>query len=164
MRLSEKITYPTGDPAEAFALVVDPDFRAEVCEALHALENEVSVDEHDDGAVTVTVTRVMAADLPPAFKKMVGDTVTVVQTEKWSGPDDSGRRIADLLIKISGQPVTLTGTIDLASAGGSVISAINGELKVSIPFFGKKLEPDIATAIHAAIEQEQSHATQRLSR
>ncbi len=163
MDLRAEINYPTEDPADAFALVVDPGFRAEVCEAVHALDYDVSVDEREDGTALVTIDRLMAADVPDAIKKMVGETVKIVQTEDWSVPDAVGERTAELLIRIVGQPVTMKGTIELRRATDSVVSSIRGDVKVAIPFFGKKVEPEIAKAIMAAVAREQEAAAARLS-
>jgi len=163
MDLRAEINYPTEDPANAFALVVDPAFRAEVCEAVHALDYDVSVDEREDGTALVTIDREMPADVPDAIKKMVGETVKIVQTEDWGVPDQDGQRTADLLIKIVGQPVTMKGTIELRRATGSVVSSIRGDVKVAVPFFGKKVEPEIAKAIMAAVTCEQEAAAARLS-
>ncbi|MBA2698575.1 MAG: DUF2505 domain-containing protein [Nocardioidaceae bacterium] len=162
MDLRAEINYPTHDPADAFALVVDPVFRAEVCEAVHALDYDVSVDERGDGTALVTIDRVMPADVPDVIKKMVGETVTIVQTEDWGAPNESGERTAELLIKIVGQPVTMKGTIELRNAAGFVVSSIHGDVKVAVPFFGKKVEPEIAKAILAAVASEQEAATARL--
>jgi hypothetical protein len=40
---------------------------------------------------------------------------------------------------------------------------IEGDLKVAIPIFGKKVEPEIAKGIYAAIKQEQRTGTSWLS-
>lgn len=163
MMVSDEITYPTEDPDEAFALVVDHAFRAEVCKATHALAYDVSIKTYDDGGASVTVDRVLPANLPQLIKKMVGETVKVVQTEEWRAPDGSGQRTADLLIEIAGQPATMKGTIELRSAGASVVQAISGAVNVSLPFVGKKIEAEFAEAILAAIKQEQRLVTQRFS-
>ncbi|MDQ3484828.1 MAG: DUF2505 domain-containing protein [Actinomycetota bacterium] len=163
MDLRAEINYPADDPAVAFALVVDPAFRAEVCEATHALDYDVSVEERDDGGTTVTINRLMPADVPGAMKKLVGETVKVVQTEEWGAPDAGGQRTADLLIEIIGQPATMKGTMQLMRTGDSVTSVISGDVRVAVPFFGKKIEPEIAKLILAAIRQEQSLATKRLA-
>ncbi len=162
MDLSAEITYPTESTVDAFALVVDAEFRAGVCEALDAIDYDVSVEAHDDGGASVTINREMPADVPEAIKKVVGESVKLVQTERWSAPDPAGQRNARLDIKILGQPATMTGTISLSVDGATVISHIRGDVKVAIPFFGKKVEPVIAKAILAGIRAEQQAVTARL--
>ncbi len=163
MRVDGEITYPTDDPRKAYALVVDQAFRAEVCKATHAIGYDVAVQEQDDGGALVTITREVPADVPAALKSMVGETVEIVQTESWGAADGSGTRTAGLDIRITGQPVAMRGTISMAPKGGAVVSVVEGDLKVAIPFFGKLVEPDIAKAILAAISEEQSAATKRLA-
>lgn len=162
MDLRAEIRYPTSEPADAFALIVDRGFRSDVCEAVHALDYDVHVDTYDDGRATVSIMRVMPAELPEAFRRLVGDTVKIVQNEQWGPPDPSGRRTADLLIVIEGQPVTMRGTIELARSEATVRSVIHGDLTVAVPFFGKKIEPEVARAVLAAVEVEQTAATARL--
>ncbi len=163
MDVSDKITYPTPDPAAAFALIADRRFREQVCKATMARTYDVSPTAYDGGGVTVTVTRELLASLPPLLQKMVGETVKVVQTETWSAPDDSGQRSADLLIEIVGQPAKMTGTMHLRRVGDAVVQEIRGEVKASVPFVGRKIETELYEAIRAAIAVEQRLVTQRLT-
>ena len=100
---------------QAYALVVDPEFRAAVCEATHAIDYNVEIEEHDDGGAHVVVDRTVPADVPDMMKKFVGETIGVKQTEDWGPPAADGSRTADLLLEIKGQPAKLTGTITLAA-------------------------------------------------
>jgi len=162
MQISATISYPSGTtPAQVYELATDADFRGEVCEATHALDYGVSVDAHDDTA-KVVVTRTMPADVPDFMKKMIGETVDVVQTEDWGAPDADGQRTADLVVQIKGQPAVMNGTAAIVTSGGEVVMQIERDLKVSIPFFGKKVEPEIAKGIYAAVDKEQETAASRL--
>jgi hypothetical protein len=155
MRIEAQITYPDATPEQVFGLAVDPEFRAAVCDATAALDYEVEVDEREDGSASVRVQRVMPAEVPDFVKKLVGDTVELIQTEEWSVPDESGRRTADLVLDITGQPAKMTGTIVLDGDGTGATEQITGDLKVSIPLLGKKIEPEIAKGIYVAIKVEQ---------
>ncbi len=95
----------------------------------------------------------MPADVPDFMKKMIGETVDVVQTEDWGAPDADGQRTADVVVQIKGQPAVMNGTAAIVASGGEVVMQIEGDLKVSIPFFGKKVEPEIAKGIYAAVRQ-----------
>jgi len=162
MQISATISYPSGTtPAQVYELATDADFRREVCEATHALDYDVSVDAQDDTA-KVVVTRTMPADVPDFMKKMIGETVDVVQTEDWGAPDADGQRTADVVVQIKGQPAAMNGTAAIVASGGEVVMQIEGDLKVSIPFFGKKVEPEIAKGIYAAVDKEQTTAATRL--
>lgn len=163
MHMSAEIRYPDATPDEAWALLVDPEFRAAVCEATHALDFEVEVKEDNHGGASVTIKRTIPADLPDFIKKVVGEQVDVVQTEEWSPADANGERTAKLVVRIKGQPAEMNGAIRLENVDSGVREVISGELKVSIPFLGKKIEPEIAKGIMAAIEKEQEEGSKRLS-
>ena len=93
---------------------------------------------------------------------MIGETVDVVHTEEWGAPDADGQRTADVVVQIKGQPAVMNGTAAIVASGGEVVMQIEGDLKVSIPFFGKKVEPEIAKGIYAAVDREQKTAATRL--
>ncbi len=62
----------------------------------------------------------------------------------------------------------MTGTAAIETTGadgdtGAVQMRIEGDLRVSIPFVGKKIEAEIAKGIYAAIKREQETAASRLS-
>ncbi len=163
MKISATISYPEGTtPDQVYELSIDPAFRAEVCRATRALDHAVDIDVHDDATSTVVVTRTMPADLPDFIKKMVGETVGVVQTEQWGEPDDRGQRTADLTVQITGQPATMKGTASIVATEDAAEMRILGELKVAIPFFGKKVEPEIAKGIYGAAAAEQRTAAGHL--
>jgi hypothetical protein len=155
MRIDAQITYPDATVDQAFGLIVDPEFRAAVCDATKALDYEVEVDEHDDGSASVRVHRVLPAEVPDFVKKLVGTTIDAVQYEEWGVPDAAGRRTADLRLEIKGQPAKMTGTVTLEADGVGVTEHISGDLKVSIPLLGKKIEPEIAKGVLLAIKVEQ---------
>ena len=163
MKVSAEISYPTATPDQAYQLTIDADFRGAVCEATHAIDYDVDVTEHADGTTTVVVSRTMPADLPDALKKFVGDKVSVVQTENWGDPDADGRRTADLEVRIKGQPATMKGTATIVTDGAGATIRIEGNLTVAIPFFGKKIEPEIAKGIYAAVKKEQETGRSWLS-
>jgi len=158
MDLRADITYPNASPHQVFALTVDPKFRGEVCEATHALDYAVDVDKHDDDTATITVRRTMPAEVPDFVKRFVGETVDVVQIENWSAADAAGQRTAKLTVQIQGQPATMTGTVSTDAVGDGARTSIRGDLRVAIPFVGKKIEPEIANGILAAIDKEQEVA------
>ncbi len=155
MHVSAAITYPNVSPERAFALSLDPEFRKAVCRATGALDYDVSVKQSDDGGADVTVARTVPADLPDFVKRLVGETVSIRQTERWTPPDSSGGRTANLVVEIQGQPAKMTGTMVLERQGSGSRQAITGELKVAIPFLGRKMEPEVAKAIVAAVGKEQ---------
>jgi hypothetical protein len=164
MDLSAEISYPGATPDEAFALVVDPKFRSAVCEATMALGYDVGIDETEGGGASVRVDRTMPAQVPDFVKKLVGETLDIRQTEDWSAPDAEGRRTADILVEVLGQPAKMTGTVVLEPTPDGCREFISGQVKVSIPFLGGKIEPEVAKAIVTGIKVQQKTGREWLAK
>jgi hypothetical protein len=164
MDFGAEISYPGATPDEAFALVVDPKFRAAVCEATMALKYDVSIDEDASGGAFVRVERTMPAEVPDFVKKLVGQTLDVRQTENWSAPGADGRRTADVRVDVVGQPAKMTGTIVLEPTSDGCHEVVTGQVKVSIPLLGGRIEPEIAKGILTAIKVEQKTGREWLAK
>ena len=158
MKISATISYPDGtSPAQVYELATDTEFRGEVCEATHALDYDVSVDELGDDTAKVVVCRTMPADVPDFIKKMIGETISIRQTEEWAEPGDDSRRTADVKITIKGQPARMDGTMVLGpgAQGAGARLVIEGDVAVRVPFIGKKIEAELAKGILAVVDDEQ---------
>lgn len=150
MDLQRELRYDAGVDA-VYAMLCDKDFREQVCEATLAKSYEVSIDAAGDTA-SVRVSRALEA--PDIAKKFVGDTMDVVQTERWQAPDADGTRRADLEVVIPGKPGAMKGTVVLAPDGDGSVETISGDVKVKIPLVGGKVEKEIARGIVAGIKAE----------
>ena len=160
-KISESFTYTGADVEAVYAIITDQPFRAESCEHQGSSDATVSVEQSGDGA-TVTVTRSQAADMPDFVKKLTGDTVKVKQTEVWGGPAADGTRTADVKVSIIGQPAEMTGVAVLKPGSGGTDFTLEGEVKVSIPFIGKKIEPEVAKAIIGSLREEVAYGMTKL--
>ena len=100
--------------------------------------------------------------MPDFVKKLTGSTVKVKQTEVWSGPDASGNRTADVKVSIIGQPAEMIGVAKLFARDGGSDFTIDGDVKVSIPFIGKKIEPEVAKAIRSSLREEVAYGMTKL--
>ncbi|AWB93001.1 DUF2505 domain-containing protein [Aeromicrobium chenweiae] len=161
MKLNEKFSYKGADVEAVYALLVDQAFRTESCANQGASDYEVTVEPQGEGA-TVTIVRTQPADMPDFVKKLTGSTVKVKQTEVWSGPDASGNRAADVKVSIVGQPAEMTGKAKLFAKDDGSEFTVDGDVKVSIPFIGKKIEPEVAKAIRSSLREEVEYGMARL--
>ncbi|WP_456698271.1 DUF2505 domain-containing protein [Aeromicrobium sp. P5_D10] len=161
MKLNEKFTYDGASVEEVFTLLADQAFRTESCANQGATDYEVTVVPDGDGA-TVTILRTQEADMPDFVKKLTGSTVKVKQTEVWSGPDATGNRTADVKVSIIGQPAEMIGKAKLFAREGGSDFTVDGEVKVSIPFIGKKIEPEVAKAIRSSLREEVEYGMSKL--
>ena len=162
MRLSERLDYEA-TPDDVFAMITDKSFREDVCKAAGALSwsVEVATDGAGSGAA-VTVRRVMPAEVPDMVKKLVGETIEVVQTEQWEPAEGSARQ-AEVLVEIADQPAKMIGTATIEADGAGAVLAIEGDIKVAIPLLGGKLEKEVARGIRAALQVEHRRGVAYLS-
>lgn len=152
MKLEESQVYDA-DPDTVFAMLCDRAWREEVCRATHAVDFSVEVEETADG-VTVRTTRLLPAEVPEPVKSMVGDHIEIVQDETWHPADGDGVRRADVDVRISRQPASMIGTMTLRPHGSGTRQTVTGDIRVRIPLLGRRLEPEIAEAIRAALDKE----------
>ncbi len=161
MKFLEQHQYDAA-PADVWAMLCDRTFREDVCRATGARQWEVEI-HADAGGGTVTVTRVIAANVSDAIKKLVGETVTIAQTEQWGAAVEGGARSADMHLDVEGQPATMTGTHSLVPQGASTLFEVAGNLKVSIPLLGGRIEKEIAKAVSAGLNEEHTLGVRYLS-
>jgi len=161
MQLTTRHSYDA-TPAAVWAMFIDPAFRDDVCQATGATTWTVDI-AADDGGGTVTVTRTMTTAGSPAVRKVVGDTVTVVQTETWGAPNGSGVRRAEVLLDVVGKPAAMRATSELSAAGTGAVMAVEGALEVRVPLFGGRLEQELAKAVRAGLATEHEVGRRYLS-
>lgn len=160
MKIQQSYSYPAGIDA-VYALITDKAFRSEACEQQGSLDYDVSVESDGDGHV-VTIKRTMPAQMPEFVKKITGDTVKVVQTENWGPADSSGNRAADVKVEIVGQPAQMKGTATLTGGLEATEFTVDGDVKVALPIIGRKIEPEVAKAIKAALDADVAYGTTKL--
>lgn len=142
------MTYDT-DPDSVFAMVTDPEFRERVCAYQRVLRHTVRVDETDRGIV-VDVDQVQSTEyVPAAARSFVGDEIEIEQRETWHSPTD-----ATLVVTIPGRPGRMDATITLRERGGRTVETVSGEIRVSIPLLGGKLEQMVGQVFRLALDAE----------
>ncbi len=161
MKIKESFIYPDTDVESVYSLIIDPAFREEAAADAGGVDIDITVEPSGDGH-TATIVRSQPAEMPDFVKKFTGDTVKVKQTEKWGAAGDGGGRHADVKLSIIGQPAEMLGTVELTADGSDVSFVITGDVKVNIPFLGKKIEPEIAKAVKASISNDVKLGKKRL--
>jgi hypothetical protein len=72
------------------------------------------------------------------------------QRESWSGAST-----ASLSIELPGKPGRFDGSIALAPRGDGTVETVAGEVRVTVPMIGKKLEALVGDLLGAALDAEQ---------
>ena len=149
MKFSYDLVYDA-PPADVHAMLADPAFREKVCTSQHAVRHEVTITPGASGMVVVVDQTLPGRGIPSFAKKVIGDEIQIVQTEQWSGETGAG-----LDLGLPHKPAKVDGRIDLAETGSGTVETVSGEVKVSLPFIGGKLEKLIADMLGAAIRNEE---------
>jgi hypothetical protein len=164
MKLRETFSYPAGVEA-VFALISDDAFRTKTAEDSKARDVSATVEKDgDDTVVTLVRTQPATSSKVPDFvKKLIGDTVTIKQVERWQAPDADGNRTAAVTMKVAGKPAGFKGKATLTADGKGAEFTVSGDVKVDVPFVGKRVEPLIAKAIEASLRYDVKAGVKRLS-
>lgn len=125
------------DPALVWALLTSETFAQERAKRTGALSVQIEA-RHLDGGVILAVTRTLPAEMPSYAKSLVGDTLTVTETQHWTGLID-GMATAELVVDFSA-PVSMRGTATLRADGTGTLVRTIGEIKAGVPFIGGKIE------------------------
>lgn len=134
---------------EVAAMLSDRAFREEVCLAQRATSHTVTLTGGVD-AKDVTIEMVQPTDgVPAVAQKIVGDSTTIVQTEKWSSPTRG-----DIVVTIPGKPGEMRGTAVLVEKDGRTVETVDLEIKVKIPLVGGKIEDVLAKVLKSALRAE----------
>lgn len=133
---------------EVFAMMTDQAYLEELCRESQARRYEASVT-----GTTTRTSRVLPA--PTAAARFTGPEVTVVEDTAWGPAAGDGSWTARVDLTIQGQPVRMLGTMSLVAGGPGTIAELTGELKVSIPILGRKLEESSAPAVLAGFRTQQ---------
>jgi hypothetical protein len=153
------------DPTELFRLLANEDFIIAKCEATGSLSASatVTLDIDDDlkGATVLVNTRVLPADLPAPAKSLVGETITVTETQTWTPASADGSRDAQVTVEFSG-PMKFSGHLRLhpTATGSEIITT--GKFTASVPFIGGKIEKVAAEQTTRYLNAEERVAKERL--
>ncbi len=153
MRITESFDYPA-PVLRVYPMMIDEQFLGRVCVATHALSHDVAVREHGDGATVVTTRELPTAGFPDFARRLVGETITIVQTITYGGPEPDSGRLAEVLISMGTAPVSFRGSLSLAPSQVGTRVLVDGDLTSSVPLLGRKVEQSAAPSVISAIHKE----------
>ncbi len=157
-QIRHELTY-AAPLADVTAMLADPAFREEVCEAQGASRFDVAIDV-DGETKSVRIDQWLPTQgMPSAAKKIVGDETNIVQEEAWTTPVH-----ADVTVTIPGKPGSMVGTASIVESGGTTVETVELTIKVNIPLVGGKLEGLIGDLLLKALKAENKTGIAYLSR
>ncbi len=138
-------------PAVVHAMLGDPRFREQVCEAMRVADSDVTVTGTGSRMeIRIDMTQ-RTTGLPSFARKIVGDTTRVIQSERWDA-----ERSADLQVEIPGKPGHIRGRIRLSDNGAGTTESFVGEATIKVPLVGRRLEGLIERLFIEGMDTEQA--------
>ena len=163
MKIAKSIEY-AATPEEVFAVLSDAKFQEAKCAATAAVKHSAEVRTVGDHTV-ITTERILPSDgLPDFARSMVGNTLTVTETQDWGPAAAGGGRRGTVEMAVTGAPISLQGTLMLAPGQGGSVETLEAELKAKVPLIGGKIEKAAAPPIEEAIDIEARTAAEWLRR
>mgnify|MGYP002734313992 CR=1 FL=1 len=148
-RLNVDLRYPGATVQQVHTMLMTPGYWQAVARTQkHLISAEVTV---TDGTVVVE-QRQDAGRIPSVAKKLVGDDLHIIQTERW------GATQAEIDVAIPGKPGKITGTAALREADGGVVHNVDLRIEVSIPLIGSKIAKLIAEKLEELLADQQQVA------
>ena len=148
--VSVELRYPGRTVEEVRAMLGDPAFREAVCTYQRVESSAVSIEEYDDGSMTVDLDRTYGTTLVPSFARpFVGATIDLVQREEWTTPT-----VASFEVSIPGKPGEMSGRAHLAQQGADAVQTITMDVRVGVPLVGGRLEDLVAGLLEDAFRAE----------
>lgn len=127
-----------GTPDQMWDMMSDQSYWASKYEALGATKLEWTTFNTGSEALTLSSVREVAANLPSAAKKIIGEKAVVTQVESWTRTGDE--LSCNIHIATKGAPGGTEGSMSITPAAGGCSWSADFDIKVSIPLLGKKLE------------------------
>lgn len=153
MRYRQELRYPAS-PDEVVAMLLDRDYREQVCVEQQVVRYQVAVEETGSGTEVDIMQVQSLRGVADAVRRYVGSEIEVTQREVWGDP-----RSASLDVRVPGHPGRMVGTITLSedpATPGGTVETVSGDIKVSVPFIGRKVEEMMAQVFGYALRAEHS--------
>ena len=162
MKFTHRAEYPA-TVEEVWAVMSTQDFQDAKCEATSTGNWTSNVATSGD-RTRITSERVLPTDdLPDIARSFVGANLTISEMQTWAPRAADGTRTAELQVHLKGVPMTLKGTVRLSPRGSGSVHEVAGDLKVSVPLIGGKLEKAASEPLLAAARIETELLSARLS-
>jgi len=158
-RVQEELRYDGATVQDVYDMLVTREFREAVCDYQRVLHRTVTVAQ-EPGATAVTIDQGHATDRLPGFaRKIVGEHITMVQSESWTGGSH-----AQITVTVPGKPGEMTGTTTLETAEGGVAEKVDMAVTVRLPLISGKVESLIADMLREALRAEHKVGVDWLAR
>lgn len=157
MEFSTQVVFPASAPVVATMLATEEYVQRKIVES-GATSGNVEVVPAADGSVTITIQRSMpTTDIPASYRSLVGSSLDVREVDAWEPPRPDGGRRGTIALEVAGAPVRVAGTLELEpTSPAETVLRIAGDIKASVPFFGKAIERALVDSVERAADVERA--------
>lgn len=114
--------------------------------------------------IDVTVTQfIPESEIPDLARKVLPGELRLVRKAHFHG-FDGARLLGSSRVEAAGGLGVLTGETEILSDGGAADEALSGQVKVSVPLLGGKLEKLVIQHLTGLFEEEYSHLNRWLAK
>lgn len=162
MRFTSTVSYPT-DATQVSRLYASPDFARAKVEATTARHIDVGVAVEGESFTVTTRGQLPATVVPQNFRGFVGEQIGLELVEAWGPPERDGSRRSTFTLTFDGVPVQARGTQQLVNTPSGCEVRYDGEVKASVPLFGRRIEQTAVAAVEQVVETERGIGLEHLS-
>lgn len=159
-RRIEHRTTSTWPVQDVFTALVDESYLRDRLAVLGGTDARLVSYDAADGRTSYQLKQGVSAEhLPSVAKGLLGGDLVIHRAEVWTGAGTTGT----VEVTINGVPGKLDGTLVLADHAGGSSLTLTGQVKVSIPLMGGKLETMIAEQVAKLLDKENEFTTEWLA-
>jgi predicted lysophospholipase L1 biosynthesis ABC-type transport system permease subunit len=159
-RRIEHLTTSTWPASDVFSALVDETYLKDRLKVLGGADAQLLSFSAGGGTTSYQLKQGVAAEhLPSVARNLLGGDLVIQRAESWT---EAGRA-GTVEVTINGVPGRLDGTFTLAENGGGSKLTLTGQVKVSIPLVGGKLETMIAEQVAVLLDKENEFTTEWLA-
>lgn len=155
MRIDDEISYPDAAPDRVIAMLTDPQFQREKCAATGAKSYQVDIHPVDDHTVVVCTRQLPTDGLPDFVRPFAAGGLELVETIDWAPPDGTGRRLGQVTLAFTSQPLSMTGQLDLQADGDATRAVLDANLVANVPLLGGRVEKACEPLVRKALRTEE---------
>lgn len=162
-RISHDASYSCS-AAELHATLCDPEYWRARVDAVGGPGATLDAVTPTKGGAEVALTQKVAAEhLPSIVSRIVSGDLSISRTESW-GPLNGSSATGRTTAHVASTPAVVGSTAELSGADGGCTVRTRGEVKVSVPLIGGKLEQAVADAVLRLLNAEQKFTSSWVER
>lgn len=161
MKFSENYDYPTTF-ATTWQMYLDPEFTKNRLKEGKFDDLEINVSEDGPTLTIVAKGNLSPEALPAQASRFVKGGVKMQVTQVWTKSGDN-TAMGTMEVVATGAPVKISANCGLTEDAGRTAVTMEGDLRVSVPLLGARIEKEAMRFVPVLIDGDQAAATEWLA-